>query len=253
TALPSLRLDSPAPLLILAPKDEGSVKTLFPEMWKQKGLKPGGFFARGGEKSFAVVRLDVVRRQAEAGAPDGYQVVYHEYTHSLLNSNFRWLPDWLSEGLAEFFGNTQFNDNKIYLGASSVRAQYTRGRPLMPLEKLISAQLASAEYQDQDKVQLFYSESWGLAHYLLVHSSTERGKRLQQFLTLLEKGVEQKLAFRDAIGDLKEIEEQLKQYLDNTSPDVFVFENRSPIADDALTLRQLTLAEANAELGTVQV
>src|SRR5262249_55947129 len=44
-----------------------------------------------------------------------------------------------------------------------------------------------------------------------------------------------------------------KQYLDNTSPDVFVFENRSPIADDALTLRQLTLAEANAELGTVQV
>src|SRR6185503_16531874 len=96
-ALPWLRLESPVPLLILAAKDESSVKSLLPEMWKRKALKPGGFFAAGWEKSFAMVRLDVVRRQAEPrGDGDGYQVVYHEYTHSLLNANFRWLPLWLN-------------------------------------------------------------------------------------------------------------------------------------------------------------
>src|SRR5262245_28352524 len=67
TALPSLRLDSPVPLLILAPKDENSFKNLVPEMWKRKGPKPGGLFAAGSEKAFAIVRLDVVRRLAEAG------------------------------------------------------------------------------------------------------------------------------------------------------------------------------------------
>src|SRR5206468_7375281 len=140
-----------------------SARTLLPETWKRKALKPGGFFAAGQEKSFTVVRLDVVRRQAESkAAGDGYQVVYHEYTHSLLNANFRWLPLWLNEGLAEFFGNTEFENNKIYLGAPNIRAQYTRGLPLLPLEKLIGATLTSPEYQDQDKVQLFYSESWGL-------------------------------------------------------------------------------------------
>src|SRR5262245_33860419 len=34
TALPWLRLDPPVPLLILAPRDETSLKTLLPEMWK---------------------------------------------------------------------------------------------------------------------------------------------------------------------------------------------------------------------------
>src|SRR5215471_4559378 len=63
TALPSLHLDSPAPLLILAPKDESSAKALLPDMWKHQGLKPGGFFASGSDRAFAVVRLDVVRRQ----------------------------------------------------------------------------------------------------------------------------------------------------------------------------------------------
>src|SRR5689334_12073255 len=62
TALPGLRLDPPVPLLILAVSDEGSLKTLAPEMWKSKALKPGGFFASGSEKAIAVVRLDVIQR-----------------------------------------------------------------------------------------------------------------------------------------------------------------------------------------------
>jgi hypothetical protein len=86
-------------------KDESSARGLLPEMWKRKTLKPGGFFAEGREKSFALIRLDVIRRQSDTqGSENGYQVVYHEYTHSLLNSNFRWLPLWLNEGLAEFLG-----------------------------------------------------------------------------------------------------------------------------------------------------
>src|SRR5436190_13956978 len=90
TALPSLRLDSPVPLLILALKDDQSLRTLSPELWRRQGLKPGGFFAVGEEKSFAVVRLDVVRRQSQSHSDgDGYQVVYHEYTHAVLNANFR--------------------------------------------------------------------------------------------------------------------------------------------------------------------
>jgi len=170
-----------------------------------------------------------------------------------LNANFRWLPDWLNEGLAEFFGNTEFRDNKIYLGAPNIRTQYTRGRPLIPLESLIGATLTSAEYQDQNKVQMFYSESWGLVHLLFVPPAAERGKRLQQFLTLLEKGTDHKAAFREAIGDLKTTEEQLKRYLDQDQQDVFMFNNPSEIKDDALRLRQLTSAETDAELGTVEV
>ena len=254
TALPSLHLESPVPLLILALKDEASARRLLPEMWKRKALRPAGFFAAGREKAFAVVRLDVVRSQSESqAAGNGYQVVYHEYTHSLLNANFRWLPLWLNEGLAEFFGNTEFESNKIYIGAPNIRAEYTRGRPLLQLEKLLDVVPASPEYRDEDKVQLFYSESWGLVHFLLVPSSTDRGQRLKQYLTLVDRGIDARQAFREAIGDLRETEDQLKRYLDRSALDVFVFNNPSEIIEDTFSARQLNPAETNAELGTVQV
>src|SRR5436305_6182258 len=73
---PHIRLDSGSPLLVLAPRDENSMKELAPEFWKRKGFKPAGFFQHGWDKQFAVVRLDQI-------APDAYEVVYHEYTHSI--------------------------------------------------------------------------------------------------------------------------------------------------------------------------
>jgi tetratricopeptide (TPR) repeat protein len=250
--MPGLRLDLPVPFLILAPKDESSLKALFPERWKQKGVKPAGFFITGSEKSLAVVQLNLERRQSAQAADEGYQVVYHEYTHSVLNANFRWLPLWVNEGMAEFFGNTWFTGGEILLGAPNIRAEYTRGRPLIPLEKLIGITVTSPEYVDEDKVQLFYSQSWGLLHSLLLSSAMDSGKRLQQFLTLLEKGVAQPEAFRQAIGDFKAVEAQLKRYLDQDSPEVFAISNPSPVTADTFTLRRLASAESNAELGAVQ-
>jgi tetratricopeptide (TPR) repeat protein len=251
TALPTLHLDSPAPLLILALRNESSAKALLPDLWKRQEVKPGGFFASGSERSFAVVRLDVIRRQS-ASQGDGYQVVYHEYTHALLNANFRWIPLWLNEGLAEFFGNTQFDGDKIYLGAPNIRAQYTRGQQLVPIDKLISLNTTSPEYQDPSKVQMFYSESWGLAHLLLVPADMGRGLRLQEFLTRLEKGSDQAQAFQETIGSFRDVEDQLRRYLDLEAVDSFIFKN-SEVQDSLITVGQLSTVDANSELGTFQV
>ena len=242
-ALPSLNPDPPVPLLILAPKDATSAKALLPQMWKRGA--PGGFFSAGREKAFALVRLDVVR--------DGHTVAFHEYTHSILNSNFRWLPLWLNEGLAEFFGNTRFESDRIYVGAANIRAEYTRGASLLPLEKLLKVDASSAEYQDPDKVQMFYSESWALVHMLLVPSSAERGKRLQQYLTLIDKGADAVNAFRSAIGEPADMEKQLNTYLDRKSFDVLVSNSPTEVVEETFTARALSSGEINEELGTVQV
>jgi tetratricopeptide (TPR) repeat protein len=81
----------------------------------------------------------------------------------------------------------------------------------------------------------------------------ERGKRLQQFLGLLDQGVDTAKAFREAIGEFHDVEEQLRRYLDRKSLDVFAFNNPMPVVEDTFAARQLTLAESNAELGTVEV
>jgi hypothetical protein len=97
---PKMRLTTGAPLLIFAVQTENDLKSLAPAKWKNhKGPLPAGLFEHGWEKQFAIVRLD-------QDVPGAYNVVYHEYVHTLLHSNFRWLPTWLDEGLADFYGST---------------------------------------------------------------------------------------------------------------------------------------------------
>jgi hypothetical protein len=184
---PDFRLEGGAPLVIFAALDEPTAKSLEPAIWKSSGAKPAGVFHHGWEKQYALVRLD--------GADGAREVVYHEYTHTILQLNFHWLPVWLDEGLANFYGYTRFQEHKIYVGAPPARYGMPRGS-LIPVETLISVNQGSGYYRDEDKVYQFYAESWALVHFLMFAPGMERGKRLNQFCALLQQGVEQKKAFQ---------------------------------------------------------
>jgi len=112
---PGARIETGAPLLIFAPTDEDTAVDLSPMMRveKKRGINVGGYFQHNWEKQFAMVRLDL-------DTADNHQIVYHEYTHNVLHANFRWLPLWLDEGMAEFFGNTRFEHDKMYIGAAPI-------------------------------------------------------------------------------------------------------------------------------------
>jgi tetratricopeptide (TPR) repeat protein len=79
------------------------------------------------------------------------------------------------------------------------------------------------------------------------------GMRLHEYLTLLDQGVDAKRAFRQVIAQFAEIEDRLKRYLDRRDFDAFVFNNRSDIAADRVSIRPLNPAETSAELGTADV
>jgi len=109
-AFPKMRVDPGKPFLILAAKHENTLKTLLPDYWERKGgTHPAGMFVGGTERHYVVLRLDV-----EGENP--YHVIYHEYVHMLNALNFRHLPVWLNEGIAEFYGNTSITDKDIGIG-----------------------------------------------------------------------------------------------------------------------------------------
>src|SRR3981189_821873 len=112
---PGFSVDSPAPLVILAPEDEASTKKLVPQFCLHSGPKPAGIYIHGWEKQYALVRLDQIG--SDRSNADAFAVVYPKYLHSLLPLNFRWLPTWLDEGLAEFYGYTRFEGRHTYIGA----------------------------------------------------------------------------------------------------------------------------------------
>ena len=239
---PNMRLTTGAPLLIFAMQTENDMKWLAPAIWKNhKGPMPAGLFDHGWEKQFAIVRLDQDR-------PGAYNVVYHEYVHTLLHSNFRWLPTWLDEGLAEFYGNTRFEPKKSYVGAPSTRVYQLKNRTLIPLETLLVVNPWSYFRGDENQISTFYAESWALVHYLVFGEGMDLGKKLSRFYAQLQGGESQIKAFREVFGDLKNVENGLQKYVQAFTFRAYSVENLTAIQEKDFSARKLTKAETDSEI-----
>ena len=235
-AFPKMRLTTGAPLLIFAVQTENDMKSLAPALWKNhKGPLPAGLFDHGWEKQFAIVRLD-------QDVPGAYNVVYHEYVHTLLHSNFRWLPTWLDEGLAEFYGNTRFEPKKSYVGAPSTRVNQLKNRTLIPLETLLVVNPWTYFHGDELQIDTFYGESWALVHYFVFGADMELGKKLSRFYAQLQAGDQQVKAFREVFGDPKNVEDGLRKYVQAFTFRAYSIENVTAIQEKDFPARKLTKA-----------
>jgi Tfp pilus assembly protein PilF len=238
---PQFRLEGGAPLTIFAAADENTAKMLEPSMWKAKGAKPAGVYHHAWEREYVMVRMDAWNRGA-------HEVVYHEYTHSILHRNLHWIPTWLDEGMADFYGFSRFESKRILVGAPPERYRMVAGQALIPIDTLVSVDGRSPYYHDEFKVYRFYGESWGLVHFLMNDPGMGRGKKLNEYSALLQQGVESKKAFQQVFGDFKAIETQLSNYLSRFTFQVGVMANPPTLDEKSFPARTLTMAETNSEL-----
>jgi len=236
---PGARVESGAPLLIFAARDEETAKKLDPAVYKRMGGRMAGEFDHGWEKQFALVRIDTF------GGDGAKEVVYHEYAHTILHLNSRWLPAWLDEGMAEFYGYTRFEGHKIYLGAPTVRVRGLRGRQPEPIEQIISVTHRSQDYN----TEYFYVESWALVHFLIYGPGMEGGKKLDQFVQLIQQRIDQKKAFQQIFGDFASLDKQLLAYMRQPTYASTLLKTAPEIDENTFTVREMSVAETEAELG----
>jgi tetratricopeptide (TPR) repeat protein len=242
TAYPYLRTDSGAEVIVVAPRDERTMKMLLPRFWEKKaGAPPAGLFRKGWEKDYAIVRLD-------AQACDS-SVVYHEYVHKLLGLNFPRMPIWLREGVAEFYGNAKFLPDRAMVGLPSARLDILRGKAPFPLKEILAARGDSPYLRHRDKIQMFYAQSWGLTHMLMVGEGMGNGRRFNEFMTLLHSGADDQDAFRQAFGEIGKIEDQFRQYVRQFSFTALVLKDPVQIDKSVLSARKMSMAETHAALG----
>ena len=204
---PKMKVDSGAPIIVLAIKDEKDFRALEPEAYLAKGsLKLGGLFLRTADKNYVLMRLD-----AEGDHP--YSVVYHEYTH-LLTSKSESMPLWLNEGLAEFYQNTDIHEKDVWLGEPSSESLYVlRQGQWLPLPVLFTVDHNSPYYHEENKGSIFYAESWAVVHYLEVNDFLKKTERIGTYLTLLSQKVDPQTAATKAFGDLKALETAVSSYV----------------------------------------
>jgi hypothetical protein len=135
SAFPNLRVDPPQIISIVAARDEATTRLFTPPGdWEGADhIHPAGLFHSDGEKDYVILRLD-------AEGTTAFHTVYHEYTHALLHLNFKKLPLWLSEGLAEFVANTVPGDKDTPASTPDGASRYVLSKnEWLPMRVLFEA------------------------------------------------------------------------------------------------------------------
>ncbi len=169
-------------------------------------------------------------------------VLLHEYAHHfMLSGNPFGLPNWLSEGGAEFFASASFKPD----GGMLV------GRPAnhRAMELLFAKDVSVRNLLDPDSYtppvgrsyDAFYGKAWALFHYLTFEPV--RGGQLDRYQILMRQGKSSREAGETAFGDFKVLEGELEKYLKRSTLKTFVVapEHLSP---GATLMRKLSAGEA---------
>jgi tetratricopeptide (TPR) repeat protein len=245
TLFPQDNSDPPTPILVLAARNEKEFDALEPSSYLAKGqINLAGYFLASQDKNFILVRLD-----AQFDHP--YAAVFHEYTHLQFRNTQEWMPLWLSEGIAEFFQNTEFRQKQVLLGEpSSQNILYLRQNALIPLSALFRINRTSPYYHAENKGSIFYAESWALTHYLEITDGRngENGQsRLSDYMLRLSRQEDPVAAAEAAFGDLKKLQSELERYIRQPQYQHLVL-NRIPADSNpaSYTVRTLTQPEFNA-------
>jgi tetratricopeptide (TPR) repeat protein len=147
-----------------------------------------------------------------------YRVIFHEYTHLLVNQNVSRLPLWLSEGLADFFstfdGSEQ--DGRLIVGRPlEERSSWLVGSySPFPMRQFIDPAAMRELYRDRTATSRFYAQSWALVHYLMLGDNGAHRAALGTFMAGLQGGDPAADVFKRVFGeDLSGLDRALVQYI----------------------------------------
>jgi TonB family protein len=236
---PKADLDAP-PITVIAVQDRSSLADLEPTAYLGTGqLRLMGVFVAAPEKNYVLILLN-----APGNHP--YAPIYHEYAHFVFSRTQQWMPLWLTEGIAEYYQNTEILEDRVRLGKGdpSFQAVIERNH-FLPLPTLFSVDAHSPYYHENDKGTVFYVESWALTHYLKDQDELEGTHRLQDFLSLLQKNVDPTAAATQAFGDLTELESNLRRYVVTGQYGITDVTGSIDVDDSSFEVQPITQAQAD--------
>jgi hypothetical protein len=103
---------------------------------------------------------NVIVMNGDAEGTEVSHLVFHEYTHYYLASQFAGeYPPWFNEGLAEVMGYARFDKGMCILLIPEHLQRTARGGDWIPFERMIKVDHGSPEYQSHKLAGTFYAQS----------------------------------------------------------------------------------------------
>ena len=237
---PNMRFNTPVPTTVVVFKSDSSYAPFKPN------ANTAGYFQAGPDVNYITLTTEL------SGQQDPFSVIFHEYTHLLVENTFADVPLWFNEGLAEYYSTfTITDDQKVRLGTPiGSHVFLLRESKMLPLRTLFEVDHKSPHYNEAKKQGIFYAQSWALMHYLII-GKAGKIEQLGKFMELItaKKPLEQ--AFQEAFGmPMEAMEKELRDYVKKDRYNVLDghFENKLEL-DTTNQAAPLTEAEAQAYLG----
>ncbi|HEV8430929.1 MAG TPA: DUF1570 domain-containing protein [Pyrinomonadaceae bacterium] len=237
---PKLKFNTPVPMTVIVFKSDSSYAPFKPRP------NIAGYFQPGSDVNYITLTTEV------RGEQDPFNVIFHEYTHLLVENTFENAPVWFNEGLAEYYSTFSITDDqKIRLGAPIGNHVFLlRDSKMLPLRTLFEVDHKSPHYNESKKSSIFYAQSWALMHYLII-GKAGKVEQLGKFMDLLRTKVPMEQAFQQAFETPFEVmEKDLREYVKKDRYNVVDghFERKLEL-DTSTEATPLTEAEAQAYLG----
>lgn len=242
-------LQSTVPTTVVVFRSDASYRPFKP-LYDGAPSNVAGFFQSSPDRNYITITT-------EGSQAHPFGTIFHEYVHLFVESNLRGLPLCLNEGLAEYFSTLDVTEGgrRATAGRPNERhLKILRTREWLPLADLLAADSKSAIYNERPIRDLFYAESWALAHYLILgrEGGVARQSDFYRFVGLMADGLSLEESFKQAFRqDVAAIESELKEYirLEKRPASVTLFDQRTELKPEEMTSAPLQEAEAKYYLG----
>jgi tetratricopeptide (TPR) repeat protein len=125
--------------------------------------------------------------------------------------------------------------------------QTLRANSMIPLDTLFRVDASSPYYHEEQKVSVFYPESWALTHLLMSEDFHDHVNRIGNYLTLVNQHVDPVTAAEQAFGDLKKLQSALNDYTSKLSYDELRLNSAvAPIDEKAMKATPIPVTQADA-------
>jgi tetratricopeptide (TPR) repeat protein len=249
---PWAKIDTGRPFVVVAARDETTLKTFGPQYWEGKQFRPVGFSASGRDKHFIAVRTDV--QEPDEVGQNPYQSAYWSYVSSVFTHSFpRRLPEWYARGVAEVMSNTIVRDKELHIGRPLPQNLRLARERLVPLAELLSADRSSHWLTQETDISIFDANAWALVHYILFGEERAFATKGDRFNQLLLAGTDPRVAMEEAFGDMKPYYDGMRRYVERS---LFTYVRALVAVDtrpEVYAVRPLSPAEAAVVRGEMLV
>ena len=148
-----------APVVVIVFPDAQSYRPFMPVV-NARTVPVDGFFVDGADVNYITMNVEAGER--------AFPIVFHEFSHFLLNNAFPRTPLWFHEGLAEYFSTIEVtaDGQRVVVGKPVARHVALLRTRRLSLPQLFAIDQTSKQYtQDGPERDLLYAKSWAVVHH----------------------------------------------------------------------------------------